>query len=103
MDNDREKRVEFFIALRDKIDEISDLVDKYKYREKFVSAFIFGISQDIEEGDKQMNIQAITGMTVIDEDELDAVLAHLYNQYAPDEQDSTDINFWLNFGDPGQA
>ena len=97
------EELEFFIELRDKIDDISDLVDKHGLRDKFVSAFIFGVSSDLEPGDEKMCIRAVTGMTVVDEDELDAVLTHLYEQYNPEPDRSDSIDFWLKFGGSGEA
>ena len=95
--------LEFFIELRDKIDDISDLVDKYGLRDKFVSAFIFGVSAEPQPGDENISIRAVTGMTVVDEDELDIVLTHLYEQYNPEPDRSDSIDFWLKFGGSGEA
>lgn len=97
------EELEFFIELRDKIDDISDLVDKYGLRDRFVSAFIFGVSADPEPGDEKISIRAVTGMTVVDEDELDIVLTHLYEQYNPEPDRSDSIDFWLKFGGSGEA
>jgi hypothetical protein len=103
MDADRGKELEFFIELRDKMDEISDLVDKYDLRQQFVSAFIFGISDEMKPGDEKVCIRAVTGMTVVDEDELDVVLTHLYEQFNPEPERSDSIDFWLKFGSSGEA
>lgn len=98
-----ERELEFFIELRDKLDDISDLVDKYDLRQQFVSAFIFGVAAEPEPDDEKMSIRAVTGMTVVDEDELDVVLTHLYQQFDSEPQRSDSIDFWLKFGSSGEA
>lgn len=102
MDGNAEE-LEFFIELRNRIDDISELVEQYGFKDKFVSAFIFGLSGDVEPEDKKVCIRAITGMTVVDEDELDVVLTHLYEQYNPEPERSDSIDFWLKFGSSGEA
>jgi hypothetical protein len=98
-----ERELEFFIELRDKIDEISDLVNKYDLKEQFVSAFIFGVAEELKPGDEKLCIRAVTGMTVVDEDELDVVLTHLYEQFNPEPERSDSIDFWLKLGGSGEA
>lgn len=88
------KEVEFFIKLREKLEEIQDLVDNYGFRDKFVSAWLFGIEQETKRD--RINISAMAGMDVSDLEELEVALSHIIDQYEEDEDDPSNIDFWLN-------
>lgn len=88
------KEVEFFIKLREKLEEIQDLVDNYGFRDKFVSAWLFGIEQETKRD--KVSISAMAGMDVSDLEELEVALSHIIDQYEEDEDDPSNIDFWLN-------
>lgn len=88
------KEVEFFIKLREKLEEIQDLVDDYGFRDKFVSAWLFGIEQETKRD--KVSISAMAGMDVSDLEELEVALSHIIDQYEEDEDDPSNIDFWLN-------
>ena len=88
------KEVEFFIKLREKLEEIQDLVDDYGFRDKFVSAWLFGLEQETKKN--RVSISAMAGMDVSDLEELEVALSHIIDQYEEDEDDPSNIDFWLN-------
>ena len=89
------KEVEFFIKLQEKMEEIQELVDNHGFRDKFLSAWIFGIEQDTEKD--KVNIAAIAGMDVSGIEELEVAITHIIEQYDEDDKmDPSDIGFWLN-------
>lgn len=89
------KEVEFFIKLQEKMEEIQELVDNYGFRDKFVSAWLFGIEQETKKD--RVSISAMAGMDVSDLEELEVALTHIIEQYdEDDESDPSDVEFWLN-------
>lgn len=88
------KEVEFFIKLQEKMEEIQELVDNYGFRDKFVSAWLFGIEQETKKD--RVSISAMAGMDVSDLEELEVALTHIIDQYEEDEDDPSSVDFWLN-------
>lgn len=88
------REVEFFIKLREKLEEIQDLVDDHGFRDKFVSAWLFGLEQDTRKN--RVSISAMAGMNVSGLEELEVALSHIIDQYEEDEDDPSNIDFWLN-------
>jgi hypothetical protein len=88
------EEVEFFIEIKGKLEEIQDIVEKYGYRERFVSAYAFGVEQSNTE--KSIKIATMAGMNVSGLEELEVILSHIIDQYEDAELDSSDIDFWIN-------
>lgn len=89
-------REAFFEQMQSLARQIDDLIDKYDAREEIVCMFLTGSITEDEFGDT--TVQAIYGMNVRDEDELDDVLdffKHVY-QHNKDVGDEPDWGSFLD-------
>lgn len=90
----------FFNEVKEIAKQMDELIDRYDARNEVVCIFLTGSITEDENGDT--TVQAVYGMNVKDEDELDDVLdffKHVYHNTADDDDDEPD---WGNFlGDFG--
>lgn len=99
----REKRIEVFILIREKMEEIADIIKENGAASDFMTTYCFGLACD--EGSKEdeypASFEFLAGYSVDDTDELNMmfnVVAHSYQAQEDEDDDDepTDsIEYWL--------
>lgn len=94
-----EKRVEVFIHIRDKIDEIFEVIKANKLEGDFMATYCFGLVCDEDQDSESAKYEFIAGHSVEESDELNImfnVVAHNFvSQDADDELPTDSIEYWL--------
>jgi hypothetical protein len=91
---DSKQRAEAFILVRQKLDEILDIIQDTNPEGEFLATYCFGLPVT-EEGEGVYEFFA--GYTADSPEEMEAMLTTVTNFYEDNEEgDSSDINYWLN-------
>jgi|TARA_R110000822_G_scaffold86996_1_gene202517 hypothetical protein len=93
----KRERVEMFILLKDKMDELVDIVNDFGARNDFMATYCFGLTVGDEE---ESNYEFMAGYQAEGEEEIDIMTTAIYNCYdelngRPNE-DTSGIDYWLN-------
>lgn len=97
---DASKRIQFFLELARIQEQISELVEKYGLEEDFMGISCYGLIKEKEDEDGQYAVEALCSHSVESEDELSMLLQHISENYYYNEKDDTsNPDFWINFGD----
>lgn len=100
----REERIEVFILIREKMDEIADIIKTNDAGPDFMSTYCFGLSCSETDDDSPVSYEFLTGYSVDGGDELNVmfnVMAHTYVAQKDDDDDDDDdeptnsIEYWL--------
>ena len=96
MNKEEEDKLEFFIKVREKCEDIEDLADHYGLKKDFMSVMCVGlIEEDISI--LRYKVNAISSIFVDNESELASLMSHLARSYDKDNSiDFSNINYWLN-------
>ncbi len=98
---DEQKRIEFFIKVREKFEEIEDISKEYGVEEDYMSILCVGLlEQQADNGLYKVN--AISSIFVDNETEMASLMTHLAATYSEeDTPDYGDLDYWL--GGAGEA
>lgn len=97
-----EERIQFFLLLRLKLDEIEEIMEDYGGKEKFLSAWCFGVYVPEENEDTPERYELMTGMHMAMEEEFDLMSDTMVDCFENrrkedgDENDSGTIDYWIN-------
>ena len=93
-----EQRIEFFIRVREKFEEIEQLAQDFELMEDYLSILCVGLLEEQEEEDSY-RVNAISSIFVDSEQEMGSLLTHLAaNNYNDDSPDTGSIDFWMGQG-----
>lgn len=97
----REQRIEIFILVREKMEEIADIIKENDAGPEFMATYCFGLSCD-EGDDKPESYEFLAGYSVDGSDELNImfnVMAHSYvaeqDKDDDDDEPTNSIEYWL--------
>jgi len=100
----REKRIEVFILIREKMEEIADIIKENDAAKDFMTTYCFGLACDegMKDDEYPESYEFLAGYSVDDNDELNMmfnVVAHSF-QVQEEEDDDDDeptnsIEYWL--------
>jgi len=99
---DRKERIEMFLLIRKKMEEIAEIVKEHKIGHEFMATYCFGLSCDESEEDTPQSYEFLAGYSVDERDELDLmfnVMSHSYESEHGDDDDdepTNTIEYWLN-------
>ena len=89
-----EQRIEFFIKVREKFEEIEQLAQEFELIEDYLSILCVGLLEEQEEEDSY-RVNAISSIFVDSEQEMASLLTHLAANYDGDAPDTGSIDFWM--------
>lgn len=92
-----EQRIEFFIKVREKFDEIEQLAQDFELMEDYMSILCVGLLEEQEEEDSY-RVNAISSIFVDSEQEMASLLTHLAANYEGEGPDTGSIDFWMGQG-----
>ncbi len=100
----REQRIEMFILVREKMDEIADIVKEHNAGPDFMATYCFGLACDEGQDDGPESYEFLAGYSVDGTEELNImfnVMEHSYVSEQKDDDDDDDlptnsIEYWLN-------
>jgi hypothetical protein len=96
----KEKRIEVFILIREKMEEIADIIKERKAGPDFMATYCFGLACDPED-DEPQSYEFLAGYSVDDEDELSVMFNVMAHSYAAeqgrgdDDEPTNSIEYWL--------
>jgi hypothetical protein len=96
---DQGKRIEFFIELAKIQEKISELVEKYDFSDEFMGISCYGLINDDGDESGRHSVEAMCSHSVDNEEELAIMLQHISENYYYNEDDTSNPDFWINFGD----
>ncbi len=95
MNKEEENKLEFFIKVREKFEEIEDLAEDYGLKKDFMSVMCVGlIEEDISP--LRYKVNAISSIFVDNESELASLMSHIASSYDKGDSDFGNIDYWLN-------
>jgi hypothetical protein len=92
-----EQRIEFFIRVREKFEEIEQLAQEFELIEDYLSILCVGLLEEQEDEDSY-RVNAISSIFVDSEQEMGSLLTHLASNYDGDAPDTGSIDFWMGQG-----
>ena len=92
-----EQRIEFFIRVREKFEEIEQLAQDFELIEDYLSILCVGLLEEQEEEDSY-RVNAISSIFVDSEQEMGSLLTHLAANYDGGAPDTGSIDFWMGQG-----
>ena len=98
MMTDEQKRIEFFIKVREKFEEIEDLSKEYGVEEDYMSILCVGLLEE-QANDGRYKVNAISSIFVDNETEMASLMTHLAATYSEeDTPDYGDPDYWIGGG-----
>jgi hypothetical protein len=95
MNKEEENKLEFFIKVREKFEDIEDLAEDYGLKKDFMSVMCVGlIEEDISP--LRYKVNAISSIFVDNESELASLMSHIASSYDKSDDDFSNIDYWLN-------
>ena len=96
MNKEEEDKLEFFIKVREKFEDIEDLADHYGVKDDFMALMCVGLIED-DISVLRYKVNAISSIFVDNESELASLMSHVASSYSKDEApDFGNIDYWLN-------
>lgn len=100
----RRDRMEMFVLIKQKMDEIMDIVRDHGLEDEFLTSYCFGLAVDVEETDDEEGAcEFFAGFSAADATELAAMITAMEKCYTDgmmrnnDNDEPTDsIDYWLN-------
>ena len=98
MTKEEQDRIEFFIKVREKFEDIEDLAKQYNVEEDYMSILCVGLLEEQEDSGKY-RVNAISSIFVDNETEMSSLMTHLAATYSEeDSPDFGDVDYWLGGG-----
>lgn len=98
MTKEEQDRIEFFIKVREKFEDIEDLAKQYNVEEDYMSILCVGLLEEQEDSGKY-RVNAISSIFVDNETEMASLMTHLAATYSEeDSPDFGDVDYWLGGG-----
>lgn len=98
MMTDEQKRIEFFIKVREKFEEIEDISKEYGVEEDYMSILCVGLLEE-QSDDGRYRVNAISSIFVDNETEMASLMTHLAATYSEeDTPDYGDPDYWIGGG-----
>lgn len=96
----KEKRIEVFILIREKMDEIAEIIRNNNAGPEFMCSYCFGMICDTDEDESPESYEFLAGYSADDSDELSVmfnVIAHSFTTNDDDDNDepTNSIEYWL--------
>lgn len=101
----RTKRVEMFIAIKEKMDEVVEIIRSNDAGSEFLASYCFGFMIDDEDGESS-SYEFLAGFNAENDTEIDAMFDAMHRCYVEnsDNEDDDDddspssdsIDYWLN-------
>ena len=101
-----EKQKECILEIQEMMLAINTIVKKHELEDEFIACLAVGFLDltslyTDEFGDERANMNLLSSFAVSDEEELDDLLSYCVEAYkaqAEEEQDTSSIDYWINFG-----
>lgn len=95
-----EKRVELFIQIREKIEEIFELIKEEKLEPDFMATYCFGLICDEDQDSDSAKYEFIAGHSAEDPDELSMMFNVVAHNFVSEDDDDDElptdsIEYWL--------
>lgn len=94
-----EKRVEVFIHIREKIDEIFEIIKANKLEQDFMATYCFGLVCDEGKDESSASYEFIAGHSVDEPEELNMMFNLVAHNFATQDDDDSlptdSIEYWL--------
>lgn len=93
---DSKQRAEVFIVVKQKLEEIMELIHETNPNGEYLASYCFGLP--VQE-DGENTYEFFAGYTAETPEEIDAMLGTVINFYEAnqeDDDDTSDIDYWLN-------
>ena len=98
----RSKRVEMFIAIKEKMDEVVEIIRSNDAGDEFLASYCFGFMTD--DGDEEnSSYEFLAGFNAENETEIDAMFDAMHRCYLENSDNDDDdtppsdsIDYWLN-------
>jgi hypothetical protein len=98
MTGKEQNKIEFFIKVREKFEDIEDLARSYELEDDYMSILCVGLL-DQEEEDGRYRVNAVSSIFVDNESEMASLMTHLAATYSEEEgPDFGDVDYWLGSG-----
>jgi hypothetical protein len=97
----REKRIEVFILVREKMEEIADIIKDNDAGPEFMATYCFGLSCDEGQNDGPESYEFLAGYSVDGGEELNIMFNVMAHSFAAEQDDDDDdeptnsIEYWL--------
>jgi hypothetical protein len=97
----REKRIEVFILVREKMEEIADIIKDNNAGPEFMATYCFGLSCDEGQNDGPESYEFLAGYSVDGGEELNIMFNVMAHSFAAEQDDDDDdeptnsIEYWL--------
>lgn len=97
---DRKERIEFFILVKEKMEEIAEIIKEHNAGPEFMASYCFGLACDPQDEGPQ-SYEFLAGYSVDDEDELTVMFNVMAHSYASeqgnddDDEPTNTIEYWL--------
>ena len=80
----------FFIEIQELLHKIEDLVDKYDYRDRYISVVLCGLIEPGSKESSDLKIKSLYNYNIEDEEELEDVQAFISLTYKENEEADED-------------
>lgn len=98
---DQKQRMEMFILIKEKMDEVVDIVNKYDAGQEFLATYCFGLIIDEDLKEEDCTYEFLAGFNACQEDEMESMFDAMHRCYVDnsvddDEPGTDNIDYWLN-------
>ncbi len=98
MTKEEQNKIEFFIKVREKFEEIEELAKHHDVEDDYMSILCVGLIDEQEETG-QYRVNAVSSIFVDNESEMASLMTHLAATYSEeDAPDYGDIDYWIGGG-----
>ena len=98
MTKEEQNRIEFFIKVREKFEDIEDLAREYDVEEDYMSILCVGLLEE-QADDGRYKVNAVSSIFVDNESEMASLMTHLAATFSEeDTPDYGDPDYWLGGG-----
>lgn len=97
----RNKRVEMFIAIKEKMDEVVEIIRSNDAGNEFLASYCFGFMID-DEDQENSSYEFLAGFNAENENEIEAMFDAMHRCYEDNRDDDDDapstdsVDYWLN-------
>jgi hypothetical protein len=81
----------FFIEIQELLHQVEDLVDRYGFRERYISVVLCGLLESGSRSAAYLNIKALYNYNITDKEELEEVQDFISITYREDDIDLEDF------------
>jgi len=98
MAENNQNKIEFFIKVREKFEEIEDLAKIHDLEDDYMSILCVGLLDQEEEGGRY-RVNAVSSIFVDNESEMASLMTHLAATFnEEDNPDYGNVDYWLGGG-----